>query len=462
MQKRAEIPNKPRFSLATQRAYSLLAELDIGEFPVDPRKIIKHFPSWHLVGWLELQQNTDEEDPLHLDKEKAEAKTVKVRGNDDYLIVYDERVDNSQRIRWTLAHEIGHIVMGHLVDFGATALNRRGLTKDEYGVLEVEAHWFASDLLAPKTIIRRFDFNDDEQGIALICDISKDAAERRLKEIKRTDFGYYSTENRILRNFHKHLFSGGFYDAIHETACKFYPSVIFPDMCKEARVCRNCFNFVVEAQYTHCTMCGKPVPTPEAYNPINLGKRESGKFFFVGWPTNIKGKLYYELPLDQNERLGFCPICRSVDSIEGKEQCEVCGTPVSNHCIAENKVLNTASRYCPDCGSGTTFRAIYDSLPERLAAEKIRIPADLDDYIECEYWSFIVMTIGFWEKDRELYAALEDSIAFYDNEDMVIFVRGDREAGRAQNGKETILLCLSKYGELPVKRLNVIVAEMAA
>lgn len=72
------------------------------------------------------------------------------------------------------------------------------------------------------------------------------------------------------------------------------------------------------------------------------------------------------------------------------------------------------------------------------------------------------MTIGFWEKDRELYAALEDSIAFYDNEDMVIFVRGDREAGRAQNGKETILLCLSKYGELPVKRLNVIVAEMAA
>ena len=78
MQKRAEIPSKPRFSLATQRAYSLLAELDIGEFPVDPRKIIKHFPSWHLVGWLELQHNTDEEDPLHLDKEKAEAKTMEI------------------------------------------------------------------------------------------------------------------------------------------------------------------------------------------------------------------------------------------------------------------------------------------------------------------------------------------------------------------------------------------------
>ena len=55
---------------------------------------------------------------------------------------------------------------------------------------------------------------------------------------------------------------------------------------------------------------------------------------------------------------------------------------VSNHCIAENKALNTASRYCPDCGSETTFRAIYDSLPERLTTEMIRIPIDLDDYID--------------------------------------------------------------------------------
>ena len=72
------------------------------------------------------------------------------------------------------------------------------------------------------------------------------------------------------------------------------------------------------------------------------------------------------------------------------------------------------------------------------------------------------MTVGFWEKDRELYAALEDSIAFYDYEDVVIFVRSNNEAERVYNGKETILLCLSKYGDLPVKRLNVIVAEMAA
>ena len=200
---------------------------------------------------------------------------------DDYLIVYDERVDNSQRIRWTLAHEIGHIVMGHLVDFSCNCFKPPWLDQGGVEYWKSRSSLVCFRLARPKTIIRRFDFNDDEQGIALICDISKDAAERRQKEIKRMDFGYYSTENRILRNFHKHLFSGGFYDAIHETACKFYPSVIFPDMCKEARVCRNCFNFVIEAQYTHCTVCGEPVPTPETYNPINLGKERTGSSFIL-------------------------------------------------------------------------------------------------------------------------------------------------------------------------------------
>jgi len=313
MQRRKGIPSKPRFALATKRAYELLAELDICEFPVEPLKIIKHFPNWHLQGWRELHVNTVEKDPLNIDKEKAEAKTVKLRGSDEYLIVYDERVDNRQRIRWTLAHEIGHIVMGHLVHFDATALNRRGLTQEEYGVLEVEAHCFASDLLAPKTIIRRFGFRNDPKSIALTCDISIDAAERRLKEIKRMDFSYYPTENRILRNFY------------------------------------NCL--------------------------------------------------------------------------------ESCG--------------------------------LYSRPTKRLSANSIRIPGSLDDYIECNYWPFIVMTVGYWEKEKELYAALEDSIALYDYEDMVIFVRGNKEADFARQGKNVILQCLKKYGESPVKHITLMVAEPA-
>lgn len=52
-----------------------------------------------------------------IDAEGADAKTHHQRGSSDYLVVYDDRVDNYRRVRWTMAHEIGHILLGHLVSF---------------------------------------------------------------------------------------------------------------------------------------------------------------------------------------------------------------------------------------------------------------------------------------------------------------------------------------------------------
>lgn len=460
MQKRKEIPSKPRFAQITKRAYELLAELEISEFPVNPRSIIEHFSNWHLKGWLELQVNTGEQDPLNIDKEKAEAKTVKLRGSDDYLIVYDERVDNSQRIRWTLAHEIGHIVLGHLVQFDATALNRRGLMPAEHGVLEVEAHWFASELLAPKTIIRRFDFKDNPQGIGLICDISKDAAKKRLKDITNMDFGYYPTENRILRNFYNHIWKGNFYQVMHDTACKFYPSIIYQNLCKESRICRNCNSFVTDESYKFCPVCGSEVPPPLLYTPY---KHNGGGIFRIGSLSDLylKGKQYYEIPIGKMGHVEYCPMCRNIVVQGDNDNCNVCGTPIINYCTRESKRLSHAYRHCPDCGAETTYKEIYGKLPERLSIENMRIPDSFDDYIECDYWRFVVLTIGYWEKAMDLYIALEDSIAIYDYEDMIIFVRGDKELNLVIEGEDIILNCLTKYGYLPVKKINVMVASMA-
>lgn len=460
MLKRVEIPSKPRFTYATKRAYELLAELNICQFPVDPWKIIKQFTNWHLKGWMELREYTGEDDPLNINKEKAEAKTITLRGSDEYLIVYDDRVNNNQRIRWTIAHEIGHIVLGHLVEFNATALNRRGLTKSEYGVLEVEAHCFAAELLAPKTIIRRFDFNDDPQGISLICDISKDAAVKRLDDMKRIDFTYYPTENKILRNFYNHLNNGGFFQAVHDTAYKFYPSSIYSDLCKYARICRNCNNFIKDEKHKFCSVCGKETPLPEQYSPLTLGKKIEGTPFHIGFPIKLKGQYYYEIPFYKDKRVEFCPICKIKVPNDRTQVCANCGTPLVNMCTNESRELEESSRYCPDCGEKTSFKAIYDNLPERLSADTILVPDKYDDYIELEYWPFILMTIYSWEKDKDLYIALEDSIAFYDCEEMIIFVRNEREAEYAKKGKEIILTCLTKYGYLSVENINVMVADL--
>jgi ribosomal protein S27AE len=460
--RKKEIPNKPRFQLVTKRAYELLVELDINEFPVDPRKIIEHFPNWFLMGWLQLRADSGHEDPLYIDRDGAEAKTVIQRGASEYLIVYDERIDNPQRIRWTLAHEIGHIVMGHLVEFESTALNRRGLTEREHGVLEVEAHWFAAELLAPKTIIRRFSFNDSPQGISLICDISKEAAEKRLKDITRMDFGYFSTENRIFRNFYNHLSHGGFYQAIHDTASKFCPSSIYPELCKECRICRICGSFVTDERYRFCPVCGEPVPDKDRYSPY---RPHSTSILFgdvshdLQYEIYMLGKQYYAIPTDKEEHPQFCPSCKSHELTASDLACGKCGTTTVNLCVKEMKTLPSECRYCPDCGAETTFKEVYSNLPERLSADNIRIPEELEDYLECDYWPFIVMTMYYWEKAKQLYAVLEDSFALYDCDDMVIFVRSSEEWAVAVREVDTIKKCVTKHGLLPVTNIRVFVAE---
>lgn len=62
--------------------------------------------------------------------------TIK-RGNVN-IILHKEIARFEPRLNWTLAHELGHIYMGHTKD-GANE--------------EIEAHWFASELLMPTPLI---------------------------------------------------------------------------------------------------------------------------------------------------------------------------------------------------------------------------------------------------------------------------------------------------------------------
>jgi len=186
-------------------AYEFSDELGIAAFPVDPIKVIEHFENWHLRGWFDMKTQTKVQDPYNLEKDGAEAKIRIVRGTNDYVIVYDERVENSQRIRWTLAHEIGHIVLGHLDHFEATALNRSGLTDKQYGVLEVEAHWFAAELLAPKIVIKHFNYHDCREKLSLLCDISGEAVDKRLNKLKTAEYKYPEAAFRVLKNFYSYM-----------------------------------------------------------------------------------------------------------------------------------------------------------------------------------------------------------------------------------------------------------------
>ncbi|MBQ8255092.1 MAG: ImmA/IrrE family metallo-endopeptidase [Clostridia bacterium] len=63
------------------------------------------------------------------------------------IILYDDGVSNDGRRNWTIAHELGHVLLGH-----------SDLTRSN----EREADAFAAELLMPEAVIRYLDRRDGE------------------------------------------------------------------------------------------------------------------------------------------------------------------------------------------------------------------------------------------------------------------------------------------------------------
>lgn len=202
MHSRKKIPTSPNFARAQQAAYALLVECGAHTLPIDPLALIKSLDlPIHALSYQELRANTDCADPLNLRKEHVEAKTLKLRGSSPYMIVYDAE-SPERRLRWTIAHELGHILLGHLTEYEDTALHLGGLSESAYQVLEVEAHWFAGILLAPHALLAAYGITD-RWDIERLCHISDEAARKCASYVRRTSKLRSREEQLIIRNFYR-------------------------------------------------------------------------------------------------------------------------------------------------------------------------------------------------------------------------------------------------------------------
>ena len=117
-----------------------------------------------------------------------------------WFIVYDDS-NSRQRCRFTVAHELGHIFLGH-------ELKKRGnLTqtiRDSESFAEQEANIFASRLLAPACVIWALGLRTANE-ISSVCDISHSAAEFRAERMetlyKRNKFLSAPLERKVYSNF---------------------------------------------------------------------------------------------------------------------------------------------------------------------------------------------------------------------------------------------------------------------
>lgn len=118
------------------------------------------------------------------------------------------------RVRFTIAHELGHILLGHLGDGEHTVYNREPSPEDTPA--EHTANVFASRLLAPACVLHALGTVTPEQ-IAAVCDISLAAAWFRAGRMgvleQRSKYGASPLERKVLAQFQSYIdrITGGQY-----------------------------------------------------------------------------------------------------------------------------------------------------------------------------------------------------------------------------------------------------------
>lgn len=120
----------------------------------------------------------------------------------DIPVVLYNRACSPERARFTVAHELGHIVLRHVSPGTVTTVNREPSPHDN--PQETAANQFAVRLLAPACVLWGLDLHTPEE-IARVCHISMQSAEFRASRMDalyaRNKFLTSSLERRLYQQF---------------------------------------------------------------------------------------------------------------------------------------------------------------------------------------------------------------------------------------------------------------------
>ena len=167
-------------------AWQLLIEQRITELPISVSKICKN-----LDIAIKLYEPTDD---------NSGYSTI-IGGK---AIIFVSSRDLPERQRFTAAHELGHILLGHVGKY--ELVNREPSATDN--PIEQAANVFASRLLAPACVLWGCAVKNAEQ-IEQLCNISKQSANYRMERMKilykRNAFLKSPLERKVYDNFKNYI-----------------------------------------------------------------------------------------------------------------------------------------------------------------------------------------------------------------------------------------------------------------
>ena len=174
--------NYKDYQNARDAVWRLLIDLRISELPVNTVKVCAE-----LGIKLHYYETTDESDGM----------SCYINGVPH---VFVSSAVSPERRRFTIAHEIGHIILGHVGKF--ELINREPSPTDN--PIEREANVFASRLLSPACVLWGCNVRTAGQ-IQELCQISRTAAEYRAERMnelyKRNRFLTSPLEQKVYSQF---------------------------------------------------------------------------------------------------------------------------------------------------------------------------------------------------------------------------------------------------------------------
>lgn len=157
-----EETNKARIAFARKKARQLLQEADLKEPPIILNKVIQYLRKTQplIVQKWSFGDQTD---------------GIQITAGDEAFIGYnDDRHPN--RKRFTVAHEIGHLILGH---------TQQNYDSSDKSLDDVEANQFAAELLMPLEMLKNdIKIIKNVKELAKKYIVSEEAMWRRLMECR--------------------------------------------------------------------------------------------------------------------------------------------------------------------------------------------------------------------------------------------------------------------------------------
>lgn len=347
------------------------------------------------------------------------------------IILYSDAYPR-ETYRFTVAHELGHLFLGHpaFLTIKKTGVEKIDISEADYQNYEKEANAFARNLLSPaplaKSVIEKAPSGYESSYIESAFLVSNSAAKVRTRYI-----------NRDLRECTKHMlhYAQGMNVLSHRYCARC--GTMVPDNNNYCEICSGndfavspqyqktphsiprhkksgqfiycpvCHNEEISPDSHYCKICGAPIQNFCTENPSHHNRSYAKFCAECGAPTTY-GKLNIFKRFQEGDdaamkycdgvdydkdtmQVKICPVCKNEEFSEGAVYCRICGAPLYNTCedgirqdinrepiVLKMHANPPNARFCECCGKPTIYN-------------KIHILRDYKTYVETEAKDLVIM-----------------------------------------------------------------------